>query len=159
MLRRKKVEEMNPWFYKGVPIENLSDLTQEPIFGFIYKITCLKSGKSYIGKKQVKSVQKKKLGVKELEQVTDKRLKKYKIVEKESDWKTYHGSCQELKEDIKTYGYTNFKREILQITFSKKSHTYYECKALFTAEVLEHPDELYNRDILGKFHSIDLKIS
>jgi hypothetical protein len=82
---------MSNWLYKTSPIEDLSQFPS-PTYGFIYKITHLPSGKSYIGKKVLYHNKKVKLGKKELalhEGVG--RKPSSKIVTSESDWKKYWG--------------------------------------------------------------------
>lgn len=128
-------------------------------FGFIYQLTHLPTGKKYIGKKQLISVRKKPLTKKEIESLPNKRSKKYKIVETESDWKTYYGSHSEIKQMIKSGKSTEFDREILQFVFSKKLLTYYECKELFNNKVLEDPDTYWNDNILSKFFRKDFDLN
>lgn len=86
-------------------------------FGFVYRITCLSNGKKYIGKKQFWSNQKR---------PPLKGQKRSRRVTKESDWKKYYGSSNELKEDLKKYGKENFKREILELTTCKWESAYLE---------------------------------
>ena len=88
------------WLYKNKEIKELADIP-ENTFGFIYEVTHLPTGKKYLGKKQLISVTRKALGKKELALLTDKRASKKKIIKKESDWKTYHGSHPKIKQLIK----------------------------------------------------------
>ena len=44
-------------------------------------------------------------------------------VKKESDWKLYYGSSDELKEDVKLLGTHMFRREILSLHKSKARRT------------------------------------
>ena len=71
--------------------------------GYIYMTTNLETGRSYIGKKNFFHKTNVKLGKKELANlpVTRGRTKQTKLVVKPSDWKTYYGSSQEIKEDLK----------------------------------------------------------
>ena len=64
--------------------------------GFVYLITNLTNEKKYVGKKHFWTRQK--------DKKTGRRKKK------ESDWRNYYGSCEELKEDIKLLGKENFLR-------------------------------------------------
>ena len=41
-------------------------------------------------------------------------------------WKTYYGSAQEIKENLKNYPKDKFVRVILKLCKSKKELTYYE---------------------------------
>jgi hypothetical protein len=147
---------MKTWNYQGNPVNQLTDLpNSDNLIGFVYKITNLKTGAIYIGKKSVQSHRKKTLTKAELALITDKRLKKYKIVTKESDWKKYWGSNKQLQEDIKSYGDTFFNREILELAYSKKYLTYLELKYQFTLDVLGRNS--YNGNILGRFYPKDLQ--
>ena len=62
---------------------------------------------------------------------------------KESDWKTYWGSSDHLKEDVEKYGEENFIREILHYCPSRGISSYLEAKEQFDREVLLN-DEYYN---------------
>lgn len=75
----------------------------------------------------------------------------------ESDWMSYYGSSEWLKEHVKKYGTENFEREILEICFSKSEATYKEVKLLIENDVL-HLDYTsgmkklyYNLSILGRY--------
>ena len=110
------------WLYKNKQINELTDMPED-IFGFIYEVTHIPTGRKYLGKKQLISVTKKPLGKKELAEIKDNRAKTYKIVKKESDWKTYYGSHSEIKSLIKEGKQSEFSREILTFTANKKLHT------------------------------------
>jgi hypothetical protein len=142
------------WLYKDKEIKELTDMPENS-FGFIYEVTHLPTGRKYLGKKQLISTQKKALGKKELALLTDKRASKKKIITKESDWKTYYGSHQEIKQLIKEKKQSEFTREILIFVPTKKLLTYYETKYLFINEVLEKYNEYINDNILGKFFKKD----
>ena len=91
---------------------NNTDFTEEQIgenYGFVYRITNLKTGKKYIGKKFFYSSKTK--------QVKGKK-KRLKV---SSDWQTYYGSNEELKKDVIIHGKECFKREILHLCLSKGS--------------------------------------
>lgn len=138
----------------GKDVTDISQLNKSDLIGFVYEIVT-NSGKVYIGKKNVYSTRKKKLGKKELALLTDKRLKKYKVVVKESDWKTYTGSNKELLAELKN-GETIRSREILNVCTTVKELTYFETKHLFCNDVLLS-DNYFNDNILGKFYRKDLK--
>jgi hypothetical protein len=146
------------WLYKDKVIDSLEDFP-EGTFGFIYITTYLPSGISYIGKKSLFHNIKKKLTKKELaEQTGPGRKSTSKVVQKESDWKTYYGSAKPIVELIKDGKHSEFTREILQLVNSKKLLTYYECKYLFKYGVLENPIEYFNDNILGKFFTKDFNL-
>lgn len=102
---------MNENSWENIP----EDISQW--FGFVYRITSLSNGKKYIGKKQFWSNQKR---------PPLKGQKRSRRVTKESDWKKYYGSSNELKEDLQKYGKENFKREILELTTCKWESAYLE---------------------------------
>ena len=132
------IDYENPWLYKGKPFltDDIGDL-----FGFVYRITNLSTGKQYIGRKYFWQKRKPKGG---------KRR-----VTSESDWKRYFGSSEELKRDIKDLGRENFRREILSVHKTLGRVNYEETRQLFLNNVLtESVDGLpkyYNNNILGRY--------
>lgn len=86
-------------------------------FSFIYRITNLITNKKYIGKKQFWSNQKR---------PPLKGKKRSRRVVKESDWRSYFGSSNQLKEDLEKYGKENFRREILELATCKWESSYLE---------------------------------
>ena len=144
------------WYYQGNEITSLDDFGKD-IMGFVYCTTHIPTGKGYIGKKFLVHTQKRKLTKKDLKiyEGSPGRPPKYKLVSKESDWKTYYGSNKQLLELLKTEKKENFRRDILHLCRSKKRLTYYEAKNQFIHEVLEKPDEYFNDNILGKFFTRD----
>ena len=153
------------WIYRGQCITELADMPDD-VFGFIYKITNGKTNEFYIGKKQVVSVRKRNFGKREIAALEDKRMKKYEMITKESDWKEYRSSNKIVKswfeeneralaegrnDDINA----QLKLEILRFCSNKKSLTYYELQEQFAHDVLG--DELaLNDNLLGKFFRKDL---
>jgi hypothetical protein len=143
------------WLYKNKPMETLSSFP-EGTFGFIYMVTHIPSGLSYLGKKSLHHNVKKKLTKKQLAEQTGRgRKPTTEVIQKESDWKTYYGSAKPILELIKEGKQDEFKRVILHLVPNKKLLTYYECKYLFIHEVLEEPDKWFNDNILGKFYRKD----
>jgi hypothetical protein len=111
---------------------------------------------SYIGKKVLFHNIKRKLTRKELaEHQGAGRKPTHQIVQKESDWKTYYGSAKPILEMLKERKHSEFKREILELVYSKKLLTYYECKYLFKYGVLENSEGWFNDNVLGKFYRKD----
>src|SRR5690554_2525437 len=103
------------WYYQG------KEFTSEDIgdyIGFVYLITNLVTGRKYIGKKLLKTNRR----------IRRKTGRKVRRQIKESDWKEYYGSNDELKEDVKKYGKENFKREILHLCKTKGECSWYELK-------------------------------
>ena len=143
------------WLYKNKEVLSLEDLPQDT-YGFIYIVTHLPSGKSYIGKKSLFHNVKKKLTKKQLAEQTGRgRKPTTEVIQKESDWKTYYGSAKPILDLIKEGKQEEFTREILQLVTNKKLLTYYECKFLFMLGVIEHSESYFNDNILGKFYSRD----
>ena len=106
----------------------------ENMFGFIYEITNKVNGKKYIGKKQcIRKIKRKPL----------KGKTRNRIDHKESDWKTYMSSSNELNEDIKKYGKENFEFRILKVCGSKWELGYEEIKEQIAREVILR-DDYYN---------------
>jgi hypothetical protein len=96
-------------------------------FGFIYRIENNITGKYYIGKKQCN----KKVKKKPLKGRVNKRIEI-----KESDWKDYTGSSNDLNADIVKYGKDNFTFTILKICSSKWELAYEEIKEQLRLDVL-----------------------
>jgi hypothetical protein len=149
---------MTQWLYNNKEISLIEDM---PVgtYGFIYMTTHISTGVSYIGKKSLFHNVKRKLTKKELADMPITRGRKVttEVVQKESDWKTYHGSAKPILELLKAGKQDEFKREILHFVNSKKLLTYYECKYLFKYGVLENSLEYFNDNILGKFYRKDFE--
>lgn len=106
----------------------------ENTFGFIYEITNNITNKKYIGKKQCKSrIKKKPL----------KGRTRNRIAQKESDWKTYTSSSNDLNSDIEKYGKNNFVFKIIRVCGSKWELAYFEIKEQLNRDVLLK-DDYYN---------------
>ena len=121
-------------------------------YGFIYLIKDTISGKMYIGKKNFKTNRNIKLGKKEIKAlpVTRGRKVSKKQVIAESDWKTYYGSADEIKNNPDKSCY---ERYLLKLCKSSAALSYYEVKYLCIYEVLEKPEQFINSNILGKFYT------
>lgn len=141
------------WIYNGESVTGL-DQVPEGAIGFIYLLTNVESGRKYIGKKYLWSERKKKLTKKEVAALESKRLKKWKIDVKESDWLDYNSSSEEIKKEVAKG--VQFRREILYWTFSKLETYYLEVKVQFQNNVLES-DEWYNKNIASKWFKGNLK--
>lgn len=120
-------------------INNAGELPENCI-GFIYKITNLVNNKKYIGKKLLKF------------KVTKKPLKgniNKRRTTKDSDWKSYTGSCNQLNEDIEKAGKLNFLFEIICWCNSKSNLNYQEIKEIINANAL-YDSNYYNEYVGGK---------
>lgn len=138
------------WEYQGEEIT----VAPDDAIGFIYLLTNLDTGRRYIGKKYLFSEQKKKLGKKEVAALENKRLKKWKLVKKDSDWLDYCSSSEEIKQEVKDG--VQFRKEILLWTYSKIETYYQEVKLQFFYNVLES-DDWYNKNIASKWFKGNLK--
>lgn len=136
------------WTYQNKEITTI-DQIPEGTFGYIYLITNILTNKFYVGKKQLSSNRKAKLTKKE-KLLPENKRKRFKRVIKETDWLTYWGSSEELKQDIEKLGIENFKREILCFCSTKMNLSYYEVHYQFKYDVLFK--DSYNKNILGKFY-------
>lgn len=108
------------WMYQG------KELTEVPegYVSFVYIITNLTNNRIYVGKKTFVSTTSK---------VVNGKKKKTK---KESTWKKYWGSNDQLKADVKELGPENFKREILHLCVGIGIASYLEAKEQFARDVL-----------------------
>jgi len=135
------------WQYQNQPIENLEQIP-ENVLGFIYRITNLIDNRIYIGRKALSSNRKATLTKKE-KLLPENKRKRFKRVIKETDWKEYWGSSDELKSDIERLGKVNFKREILLFCTTKSDVSFFELHYQIKEDVLF--TNSYNKNILGKF--------
>ena len=135
---------MTQWIYEGNPFD--SDQIEDNI-GFVYLITDLTNDKKYIGKKNFWSTRR----LPPLKGKTRRRT-----VKKESDWKEYFGSSEQVKLLVEESGQERFKREIIRLCKSKGEMSYYEAKEQFDREVL-FSDEYYNEFIGCKIHAKHVK--
>ena len=115
-------------------------------YGFVYMITNLSNNKKYIGKKFFYSTK--------TRQVKGKK-KREKVF---SDWKSYYGSNQTLKDEVSVLGKENFKREIIHLCLSKGECNYMEAREHFIQDVLRKPNQFYNHWIMVRVHRNHLKI-
>lgn len=147
------------WYYKNNIIDSI-DQMPEGVFGFIYKIINIDTGRYYIGKKQLLSTTNVKLGKKAKallhSTMTGKgRRPSKKQVIKESNWLAYYSSSKQLLEDVKLLGEAAFKREIIQWCYSKKQLSYWEVYYQFQNDILQSRN-CYNESILGKYFKKDV---
>lgn len=150
------------WFIyeNGKPVEyNSVDKFPENCVGFVYKITNIKTGRFYIGKKSLYSSTKKKLTKKELAELSGPgRKPSTKVVVKESNWLNYWGSNKTILAEIKEHGVEEFRKEIIKFCFNKKQLTYWEMHYQCVENVLL-TEKSYNDNILAKFFPGDLIVS
>lgn len=125
----------------------------EEAVGFVYVITNIKTGRFYIGKKNLYSERKTKISTREKTQT--KTRKTFKRVVKESNWMSYYGSCKELLEEIAMTHPSFYHREILEVCYSKKYLGYSEIAHQIKNDVLT--SNSYNGNILGKYYPSDME--
>ena len=138
MTMETPIDYENPWIFNGSPFvsEDINDL-----YGFVYRITNLQSGKQYIGRKYFWSFR--------------KPRGKSRRVKSESDWKKYYGSSDELNAERREIGNAAFKREILSVHRTKGRVNYEETRQLFVNNVLSEQNDYYNSNILGRYYKKD----
>ena len=139
---------MKSWTFDEKEITDIAQMP-EGAFGFIYEVVHIPTGRKYIGKKQL-------IFNRTLPPL--KGQKRKRKVQKESDWKKYFGSHQEIKGLLKEGKQDEFTRTILMFVPTKKLLTYYETKFLFIKEVLESEGDYINDNILAKFFRKDFNI-
>jgi hypothetical protein len=118
------------WTYKGKKIDELP----EDCEAFVYLITNITDNRKYVGKKLAKF------------KTTKPPLKGRKNKRrgtKESDWREYWGSSDNLLRDVEELGQKKFTREILYYCKSRGLASYLEAKEQIDRRVLE-TDEYYN---------------
>ena len=130
------------WLFEGKPFKSC-----EGNYGFIYEITCKKTGKSYIGRKYFTKA-------KTLQPLKGRVNKRRSRVD--SDWQNYWGSSTILQEDIIKKGESNFERKILRLCKTRGEVNYWEVKVMFEKDVLSAklPNgdyKYYNENISRKF--------
>jgi hypothetical protein len=132
------------WLYNGK--EFTSEMIEDNV-GFVYVLTDKSNNKKYVGKKIFVSKRR-------LPPLKGKTRKRTKIVE--SDWQTYYGSSEEVKQIVEDLGEENFHREILHLCKSKGELSYLELKEQMEREVLLS-DEYYNGIVQVKIHRSHVK--
>lgn len=137
------------WIYRYNEINELP----HDCAGFVYEITNLLTGRKYIGKKVATFTR---TTIKTVTLKDGTKKKKRVRVTKSSDWQEYWGSCHELTEDIKQYGESKFRREILHFCTTRAMCSYLEAKEQFISGALES-DRYYNNSIMVRVHGSHVK--
>lgn len=143
----------NDWIYEigGKPV-NLK-VPPQGYVGFVYMII-FDDGKRYIGKKNFWTHRKRNFGKKEIAKLEDRRKKRYEIVTKESNWRSYISSSPDVHAKIEEDG-TGYKKRILRICKTKKQLSYYEEKYLFINGAIEQESYL-NGNIARRYYKKDV---
>lgn len=128
------------WIYNNEPLTEIPEGYQ----AFVYCITCVPTGRKYIGKKLFK--------------FTRSTKKKGKRVKKQidSDWLDYYGSNKELSHHVEIFGKEKFTREIIRLCKSKGEASYYEAKEQFDRDALIS-EQYYNDWIFLRVRRSHLK--
>lgn len=134
----------NPWLYNNTPF--LEDDIGESV-GFIYLITEIPTNRKYIGKK---------IFFNRVVKPPLKGKKKRRISKKFSDWETYYGSSEDLKQAVDHNGMNLYKREILYLCSSKSEMSYLETKEIFLRDALL-TQEYFNSWVSSRINSNQLK--
>jgi Putative endonuclease segE, GIY-YIG domain len=134
------------WFYNGRSFDEAA--IPVGIVGFVYKITCLPTGRAYYGQKRfTKAVTRKPLKGR-------KRKRRSRV---SSNWLDYWGSSQELLNDVKRLGPRKFSRVILYLCKTKSEMNYRELSEQILSDVLLHPDKYYNSYVGTRIHTDHLR--
>lgn len=144
ILTQMDLSGMSNWTYKG------KEFTSDDIgdyLGFVYIITDTTNGKKYVGKKKF---------ISKTRRPPLKGKKVRRTIIKESDWKDYFGSSEEVKSLVEEHGRDRFTREILHLCKGLGDMSYMEAKEQFDRSVLLS-DEYYNEFIGCKIHSAHVK--
>lgn len=131
---------MQDWIYP----DGFTEDDLEGYAGFVYLITHKATGKAYVGRKYLKSLRK----------VKGQTRRK----SRDSDWKTYWGSCDALNADIAAQGHAAFERRILGFYRTKGATNYEETAEQFKRDVLRAllPDgsrAFYNQNIASRWYA------
>ena len=138
---------MSGWTLSGKPFSvEYEDL--EEYVGFVYIVTERGTNMKYIGKKLFHRT-------KTLPVTKTRKRKKKTLVE--SDWRTYCGSSEKVKEILSVRGLDGFRREILHLCRTKGECSYLEAKEQFDRNVLLR-DDYYNGIINCRINRKHLKM-
>lgn len=139
---------MSEWYYNNEVIKDESQFP-EGTLGFVYRITRVRDGKMYIGKKLAYF---EKVSVKTVTQKNGKKVKKKTRSLVPSDWKTYWSSSVDLCKAVKEEGESAFRREILMFLPNRGSMGYYEARYQMDERVLELGDKTWNGIVSCRVH-------
>jgi hypothetical protein len=131
---------VSEWTYNNKPFD--SDIIGDYV-GFVYEVYDTETEMKYIGKKKFWS------------RVTRPPLKGKKNKRrslKESDWKSYYGSSEVVKNLVENTGEWRFKRKIIRLCKTAGEMSYYEMKEQIENDVLLKPNEYHNAFVGGKIH-------
>jgi hypothetical protein len=136
------------WSYNNEPFEPNEEFLKNYV-GFVYEVEDKDNGKKYIGKKKFWTKRR-------LPPLKGKKNRRVKI--DESDWKTYCGSSEEVKQLVEENSLDRFDRRILKLCKSLGEMSYYEMKYQLEFDVLLKPNEYYNAYVGGRINRRHLGI-
>jgi hypothetical protein len=132
--------DLGHWVFEGI--------VPEYFYGFVYIIVNNTNNRKYIGKKQCVTTVK-------LRPLKGKKNKRHVV--KETDWRSYCGSSEQLLKDIEILGKDNFTFNINRFCDSKSELAYCEAKMQFDNDVLLRED-YYNGIINVRIGKIAKKV-
>jgi hypothetical protein len=125
-MKKTQAQTARPWLWQGREFTT----APEEWLGFVYLITS-PSGKMYVGKKLFWSrIRRKPL----------KGTRRVRIERKESDWRKYFGSSNELVAELGRTGRSFWTREILHLCESKWECSFAELKIQLALNALVRTD-------------------
>lgn len=133
------IRRTTPWLLNGEPLTEIP----EGYVGFVYLMTHVETGKSYIGQKSF---------YKTAYKTINGKRKRIKV---ESDWKDYVSSSLEVQ-SLADQG-NEFIREVLHLCESKGKMNYLEAREQFDRRVLEDSHIWFNGQIRCRVHRSHLK--
>jgi hypothetical protein len=125
------------------------EVEEQGLAGFVYLIENTTTGKLYIGRKRM---------VRRLSRPPLKGRKNRRHYTKESDWRTYTGTCKPLNADIDATGVGLFGFTILSLHTNQTEMNYHEMGQHFLRNVLQAKMDdgsplYYNDNISQQFYT------
>ncbi len=124
-----------------------TNFTPVGLEGFVYLVVNTSSQIKYVGRKYFWAKTRKKV----------KGRKRRKLVVKESDWRTYKSSSEDLKKAIAMHGVEAFEFRVLQLFKTRAQTNYAEIREMFLRDVLysrlpSGEYEYFNGCILSRYY-------
>ena len=126
---------------------SVGEFNPDDYTGFVYRITRKDTQRQYIGKKIFYSTTRRKVAGR----------KNRKVVKKDSGWREYTGSCEELNAEIANLGKDQFVFEIIYAGKNKRDINYHETELQFKENVLttlleDGSRAYYNSNIMNRWY-------
>lgn len=132
-------------------IEVTENMVPSWAVGFVYQIDNHAQFKSYIGRKLLTSIRRKKIGIRAKK--ISKTRKLYETTIKDSGWMQYQSSCKPLIAEMKEHPEW-FSKHIIHWAHSKKHLSYLETKEQLCKGMLEK--DSYVDNVAGRWFRKDL---